>query len=183
MRQIKPQRIKEKTSRVTLLGVIANGSTANARKLLKQYDYPDAVDYDDLEFKLTQIYRKEDDKSDLEKQLATIHPHKDFILKYLAPENKEANDKNLEVENISPEIPTKPCSCGNPYCPSIYNGKCSVLETKSNASGCGCSGVDGSEVKTEKASSTDKGMLIGASMLGLFTIGIIAIFALTVNKQ
>jgi hypothetical protein len=62
MRQIRPNRVGRKKSRVTLLGVISNGSTADARRLLKKYDYPDATDHDDLEYKLTTLYRSIDDK-------------------------------------------------------------------------------------------------------------------------
>jgi len=180
MRQIRPNRVGRKKSRVTLLGVISNGSTADARRLLKKYDYPDASDYDDLEYKLTTLYRSIDDKRALEKDLAEIHPHKDFILKYCpAPEKTEMVAEKMEVANMSPEKQMSNCSCGNPYCASNYGGGCSAIETKSNA--CGCSGADGSS-NTPDNINNDKSLIISASMIGLFTIGIISIFALTIKK-
>ena len=72
MRTRKPERTNEKKKRITLLGVIANGSTSEARKLLKKYDQPDATNHEDLEYKaldrltellsiLNQIDRKDND--------------------------------------------------------------------------------------------------------------------------
>ena len=91
-----PERTNKLQQRVTLLGTIANGSTGSARRLLKKYNMPDAVNHEDLEFKLTQLYRKTDDKIELEKDLAMIHPHKDFILKY------------CETKKVEPEIMESP---------------------------------------------------------------------------
>jgi len=176
-----PQRTKEKQKRVTLLGVIANGSTDKARKLVRKYGYPDATDYDDLEFKLTQIYHGTEDKLKLEKDLANIHPHKDFIVKYVGSNPAETT---MVVEKLSPDTPPLPqCSCGNPYCPANFGGLCSALDVKSNASGCSCSGADGSTSSTNSNPMNDKSLIIGASMIGLFSLGIISIFALTLKKQ
>ena len=181
MRQVRPQRVSKKKSRVTLLGTIANGSTGNARKLLQKYDYPDATDYDDLEYKLTQLYRSTEDKKAIEKDLAEIHPHKDFILRYCPPaQSTDTKSETMQVEKIA-EQPVSNCGCGNPYCPSNYGGNCPTTETQSNA--CGCSGVDGSGSNTTNTNNSDKSLIISASMIGLFTIGIISIFALSIKRN
>lgn len=182
-----PERTKKKKARVTLLGVIANGSTAEARKLLQNNGFPDARDYSDLEYKLTQLYKQTEDKIALEKDLANIHPHKEFITKYSVLKTTPL-ETNVLVEQPNPEKPIAQCPCGNPYCPSMYGGMCgSLRETLSNsngcsnASGCGCSGVDGSS--TSNSGSSDKTLFISTGIIGLFTIGIISIFALTLKKQ
>lgn len=180
MREIRPKRDRKK-ARVTLLGVISNGSTSEARKLLQKNNIPDATNYDDLEFKLTKLYRSTEDKKALEKDLANIHPHKDFILKYCPiPEKTELVSENVQEESKLPVNSMSNCSCGNPYCSSNYGGTCGALETKSNA--CGCSGADGSSTGSENMNS-DKSLIISASMIGLFTIGIISIFALTIKRN
>jgi hypothetical protein len=180
MREVRPQRNSKKKSRVTLLGTIANGSTGNARRLLQKYDYPDANGYDDLELKLTQLYHSTEDKKAIEKDLAEIHPHKDFILKYCPPNQPtETTSENLQIEKISNQ--QNSCGCGNPYCPSNYGGSCSAIETQSNA--CGCSGVDGTQSNNNNSGNTDKSLIISASMIGLFTLGIISIFALSIKRN
>ena len=64
-----PERTNRKKQRVSLLGVIANGSTGDARRLLKKYNEPDAVNHKDLEMKLSRLYAKTDDKIKLEKEI------------------------------------------------------------------------------------------------------------------
>ena len=183
-----PERTKQKKARVTLLGVIANGSTPQARELLVSKGYPDAENYTDLEYKLTKLYKQTEDKVALEKELANIHPHKDFIAKYI--EVDTTPETKVMVEQPNPEKPIAQCPCGNPYCPSMYGGMCGMLRDSmsnamgcgsSNASGCGCSGADGST--GSDVGGSDKTMIVSAGMIGLFTIGIISIFALTLKKQ
>jgi len=175
MRRNRPERASDKKARVTLLGVIANGSTREARNLLKKYNQQDAKDYTDLEYKLTKLYRTTDDKIQFEKDLAEIHPHKDFIKKYC-------------VLPIETEITVSvPCRCGSENCPSTIGGTCpkSVVENKSNAGGCSCCGVDGSCQPTSNASGIDLAPTITTKTDGLMVLGIlgiISIFALTLKS-
>ena len=145
------------------MGVIANASTGDARRLLKKYDQPDAINHEDLEYKLTKLYKNADDKVVLEKELAEIHPHKSFILKNLTPEEKPV-EITIEKEEFSP-------------CDGSYN-KTGIDSEKS--CGCGCSGFDGttSNKNNEVTPLTNKDNTI--AVMGI--LGIITIFAMVVIK-
>jgi hypothetical protein len=163
-----PQRTQQKKQRVSLLGVIANGSTGDARRLLKKYGEPDATNHKDLEVKLSKLYAKTDDKIQIEKEFAEIHPHKEFILQYLAPKPivSEPEITIEEVEAKTKAMATGGCGCGNPNCRNSQ---------VSNA--CGCSGADGSST-TPASNSTS--MNSGIMVLGI--LGIIGIFALSLRR-
>jgi len=70
---------------IPLLELIAMNSTGKARNLLSKYGKEDAVSYADLEQRLADLYAGAKDKLEIEMEFANIHPHKDFILKNLAP--------------------------------------------------------------------------------------------------
>ena len=74
--------------------LLASEATADSRKLLKKHNIEDAKNYSDLEDKLAKLYLNTDDKIALEKELAEIHPHKKWLVKYIMPTPKE----NIEVE-------------------------------------------------------------------------------------
>jgi hypothetical protein len=83
---------------ITLMTLLANESVAESRSLLKKYGFPDAKNYKDLEIKLAELYFSTQDKVQLEKELASIHPHKNWILKYY-PQQKEVEEKQELVVN------------------------------------------------------------------------------------
>lgn len=95
---------------ITLMTVLANEATGPSRKLLKQYGQPDAKNYQDLEIKLAQLYFNTKDKVELEKQLAAIHPHKNWILKNVQPVIEEKS-KQEQVEEV------KSNATGDNICP------------------------------------------------------------------
>lgn len=95
---------------ITLMTVLANEATGPSRKLLKQYGQPDAKNYQDLEVKLAQLYFNTKDKVELEKQLAAIHPHKNWILKNVQPVIEEIS-KQEQVEEV------KSNAIGDNICP------------------------------------------------------------------
>jgi hypothetical protein len=162
-----PERTNNRKKRVTLLGVIANGSTSDARKLLMKYDEPDAKNHDDLEYRLTKLYQKAPDKIQFEKELSAIHPHKDFIMKYNTPELTEIPK---EVIDITKQMATTPEN----YSTSNFS------DTKSCACGCGKSNLTGSTndpIQSQNASGLNAGMM----MMGM--LGIITIFALTIRNK
>ena len=167
-----PERTNSRKKRVTLLGVIANGSTSDARKLLKKYDEPDATNHDDLEFKLTKLYAKAPDKIQLEKELAEIHPHKEFILKYNAPkaELTEIPKDVIEKTKAMATGTDKSCMCGS--CGSSFSGS-------SNACGCGSSNANGLPTNSQ---SSSQGMGLNSGIIVMGMLGIITIFALTIRK-
>jgi hypothetical protein len=95
---------------ITLMTVLANEATGPSRKLLKKYGQPDAKNYQDLEVKLAQLYFNTKDKVELEKQLAAIHPHKNWILKNVQPVIEEIS-KQEQVEEV------KSNAIGDNICP------------------------------------------------------------------
>ena len=177
-----PPNQKEKKQKVSLLGVISNGSTGKARQLLKSYNEPDAKSHEDLHFKLSNLYRTTTDKLKLEKELAEIHPHKEFILKYCTPEKQaDVEIDPKEVEAKTKVIATGGCSCGNPNCQNskfLNSGGCSNFSSQSSCA-CGCSsGIDGNtSISKEPKNAANNDLMI----LGI--IGIITIFALTLKRS
>jgi len=177
MRTRKPERTNDKKKRITLLGVIANGSTSDARKLLKKYDQPDAKNHEDLEFKLTKLYYNTPDKLQIEKDLADIHPHKEFILKYNKPEEKS---ETIVSEKFSTSQASG-CRCNQIGCADCEDR----LGRSKMSNACGCSSFDGvSNVSGQSTNSepTTKEMVIGSGILLVGMLGIISIFALTIRK-
>ena len=105
----KPEQKQKPKPKVDLMELLAYNATASARKLLLKYGKPDAQGYGDLQHKLNDLYKGEKDKIAIEKDLAAIHPHRDFILKYLAPpvETKiilpePTSSANAEDDKIKP---------------------------------------------------------------------------------
>ena len=179
---MKPERTNKYKQRVTLLGTIANGSTADARKLLLKNKQPDAINHKDLEYKLTKLYQTADDKLQLEKDLAEIHPHKEFILKYCSKDSDLIKEpvENTEILNLEEKSTSNygGCSCGNPNCPNNvnYSNCCgtSGINGKSCACGCGMSKFSGDSVAPTSKPNNE--------LLVLGVIGIITIFALTIKR-
>ena len=175
-----PERTNSKKQRVSLLGVIANGSTGDARRLLKKYNEPDAVNHKDLAMKLSKLYAKTDDKIQLEKEIAEIHPHKEFILHNLAPIiPPEPEIMVQDVEEKTKQMASTGCPCGNPNCRNtqFFNAcGCSSFSGSHNMNGS-CSGIDGSGVtKSSSAEASNNGLMI------VSVLGIITIFALSFRR-
>ena len=105
--------------------LLAKESTSESRKLLKKYNKPDAKDCADLEVKLSQLYFETPDKLAFEKELVSIHPHKDWILKRTKVEEVE---KPVVEEVKTPVVldeskkSNADGECNNPNCP--VHGKC-----------------------------------------------------------
>jgi hypothetical protein len=76
---------KQQKQYKTLLSVLAEGSTDKALALLKKHSGEDARDIKELEAKLSRVWAVAPYKKEIEKEFAEIHPHKDFILKYIQP--------------------------------------------------------------------------------------------------
>lgn len=135
---------KQEKEYKTLLSAIANGSTDSARDLLIKHTGTDALNPKDLEEKLSLAYKNSNYKIDFEKDLAEIHPHKDFILKYNNPieiikpiseshdglekiisEGKVLTTDDVRTESYNADGTHPPC--GNPSCKKCsryfnYNG-------------------------------------------------------------
>ena len=93
---------KQPKKDITLMTLLAYEATADARRLLKKYNSLDAKSYADLEIKLCELYyaTPDENKKELEKELAEIHPHKKWILRNTNHKNCDCDEckKNKEKE-------------------------------------------------------------------------------------
>lgn len=105
-------KLKKGGQEITLMTILANEATGPSRKILKEYGQPDAKNYQDLEIKLAELYFNTKDKVVLEKKLAEIHPHKNWILKNVQPVIEETS-KQVQVEEVKSNA-TGDCMC--PQC-------------------------------------------------------------------
>lgn len=140
-------RNKKKTYK-TLLSVLANGSTEQSADLLKRYSGGNAKNVKDLEVQLARVYALTTDKRGIEKEFAEIHPHKEFILKYVAPNIQPLGDiTEKEVKPLvmattkkmvmlddgySNEISDKPCGCSKCMGYSNASGDVAQNQTQGN---------------------------------------------------
>ncbi len=110
-----------KREAISLLRVLAQGSTDKARALIKAHGKGDAKDYADLEMKLAELYRTAPDKIEIEKEFVKIHPHTEFILKYNQPEHP------IKIEAVATEEKKANCDGGTCSCgKSSVEGKAEV---------------------------------------------------------
>jgi hypothetical protein len=145
---------------ITLMTVLANEATGKSRKILKEYGKPDATDFKDLEVKLAELYFTTQDKVALEKKLADIHPHKNWILKNVKPAI-EATSKQELVEEVKSNA-TGDCMC--PQC-----------QTKPY--------TDKSFLNAEGSTPTSNGIeALIAPMMMLSLIGLTFVFILKATK-
>lgn len=107
-------KLKKGGQEITLMTVLANEATGPSRKILKQYGMPDAKNYQDLEIKLAELYFNTKDKVALERKLAEIHPHKNWILRNVQPVLEETS-KQEQVTEIKSNLE------GDNNCPSCQN--------------------------------------------------------------
>jgi hypothetical protein len=91
---------------ITIMTLLAHEATSDARKLLKSYGVPDAKNHTDLEVKLSELYVKTPDKIELEKKLADIHPHKKFLMKYVAPKVVDGVNGEKTSNMVDDDCPT-----------------------------------------------------------------------------
>lgn len=113
-----------------LLSLLSVEATRESRDLLIKHGKPDAKNYKDLESKLAELFHSCDDKKALEKELCEIHPHRQFILRYVEkPAPKETkieapngalltpdNIKEILREYISSNSDNFSNCAGNPNC-------------------------------------------------------------------
>jgi hypothetical protein len=152
---------KNNKAKKTLLSLIAYGSTKEAQDILFKNTGQKAIGYPDLEYKLAQFYANSPDKASLEKEFAEIHPHKDFILKYLSPkvevdvEHDKDGDAVREVKLPVEGEETSSCD-GSPSC------SCNSKETQP------MSGFVGSQPMMGGGHRNNDNMILG--VLGLVAI-------------
>lgn len=161
----------------TLLSVLANGSTDKARDLLKRHSGQDATNSQDLQVKLARVYALSPSKIEIEKEFAQIHPHKDFILKYLSPKAEVSTpvvDKVVVKEEV---VEQGHAPCGNPRCTKCNeffncggNSSCSCGKTSNACGSCSqFSGADGGQSLAVQPQNQNAVVIVGlVSIVALF---------------
>ena len=150
--------------KITIMGLLANCSTDDARLLLKKYGYPDAKNRAELELSLANLYKSADDKKQVEKDFADIHPHKNFLKRYLTLEapkqTTEITAEKIIESDVTPTSNEIVSNCNG-------DGTCTCCQ----------SSFDGSEKqKTSKISENEKLIIFGM-------FGIVSILALVIVSQ
>lgn len=151
----------EANRKITIMGLLAECSTNDAKKLIKKYGLPAPRNTQELEFQLAKLYKTCDDKKQLERDFAEIHPHKEFLKKYLLP--KPPVPTELEVKTLVPD-------------PIVVKEKEQTPETVSNMNGypyphniSSFNGLDGNQTIANN-STNDKDRLIIFGMFGFVSI-------------
>lgn len=137
--ELGPNQNKRNPKEISLMALLANSATGASRRLLIRHGEKDASNHKDLELKLAEFYAKAPDKKQIEKEFAEIHPHKDFILKNLAPVVEVKNEEPTK-EEVDKKLKDVIVDGGYSNCGGNCNCPCS--QKSSNA--CGCSAADGS---------------------------------------
>ncbi len=158
---------------ISLLQLLAMGSTGPAQQLLKKYGQSPAKSPQDLANKLADLYKRSPDKVAMEEEFVSIHPHKRFILKYT-----KAAPINNGTEMVQPiEVMTEKA-------PTTVEKK---EEVKSSCEGCpGSCGKSSAEGKGAEAVSVDTINKIVSSNNTKFivgTIGAIAVLGLLLHYK
>jgi hypothetical protein len=154
-------KLKKGGQEITLMTVLANEATGPSRRLLKDYGMSDPKNYQDLEIKLAELYFNTKDKVELEKKLASIHPHKNWILRNVQPVIEEISNQG-QVEEV------KSNATGECICPQCQNQK------YLNATG---------DDKQSLNAKFDMSMLIAPTMIiGIFGLTYIMILKITATK-
>lgn len=157
-------------NKITIMGLLAECSTDDARKLLVKYNMPHAKNKAELELSLARLYKNTDDKKKLERDFAQIHPHRRFLEKYNVKQSpitpKETNEDKIEnIINDAKKVTEMP----------------ELFSNLTNKKDCNCQNSDFSNCDATNNASTnimDKDKLI---VFGMF--GIVSILALIIVSQ
>jgi hypothetical protein len=183
---------KKKGQEISLITLLANTRTAQTRKLLEKYGKEDATCFEDLELKLAELYRDSDDKIQLEKELAEMHPHRSFILKNLAPDPTPEEPKEISNADGLEETPTTPEEANSKNksfidgpdqpvysnCAGKSNCNCNCNPGYSNACGCS-SGFDGKQ----SGNTPGQPFKVSDTALVLGVLGIVAITGMVIYAK
>jgi hypothetical protein len=133
--------------KISLQELIALNSTAQSKKLIVQYGYKPARNYNDL---ISKMYRfTKDYREDALKELANIHPHKDLIMNYFCVA------KNEPKSNADGDNKTTDCQC--PSC------QLARMKMYSNA--------DGNETNTQESIKDYIPMILIFGIVGIVMVG------------
>lgn len=73
---------KPEKPRIPITELLAIEATKGSRQLLHNHGMKDETTFDGLELALAHLYANAKDQVEMEQEMAAIHPHRDFILKY-----------------------------------------------------------------------------------------------------
>ncbi len=138
--------------KITIVELLAVNCTAQSRELLNKYNVPQPKNYEELQAKLAELYATCPDKKQLEKEFAQMHPHKEWIIDYVAPAPVKAE---IKVDPVKTETTTKVLDDGyyNMHGPMNQRHSCS----------CGCGGHSsflGANTGTQ-GNKVDPNMIVG----------------------
>jgi hypothetical protein len=155
-----------------LLSLLSVEATKESRDLLKKHGRPDAKNYKDLETKLAELFYACDDKKALEKELCEIHPHRNFILRYV--EKPAPKETKIEAPNGVAMTPDSIKEILREYISSNS-------ENFSNCAGnpncnCGSSSFTGGQATAAPSQINNTHMLMGV-------LGVVAIVGLLVYSK
>ena len=154
---MKQREKKQPKKDITLMTLLAYEATADSRKLLKKYGKADAKSYGDLEVKLAELYFESPDKVQIEKEMAEIHPHKNWLLRNVAPKQDESSkEEEIKLKEEKAEAPMVAPT------PEI------IQDLKSNADGSSGSSNDDSKLMIHYSSMVAiVGITLAISVIGL----------------
>ena len=167
---------------ISMLALMSNQNTHGCRKYLKKIGKDDCKNHLDLELSLAEVYKAAPDKLVVEKEFASLHPHKDFILKHLAP--TPTPEETIIIENPD-EVAAAEQSKQNIVDENFHNccggvssadGSCncrSCQEKKSNSCGSGYSSFSGAEENKKAEKNIDITIIGLVSVVALFGMVII----------
>lgn len=167
-------RNKKKTYK-TLLSVLANGSTEQSRDLLTKYSGENAQNVKDLEVKLARLYATSTNKKDIERAFAEIHPHKDFILKYVTAKQEIKPLEAIHEQVVKPIDGTE-----TKKMVMVHDGYCNANGSEQTCSCPKCMGY--SNASGEQPQSADKGNQ-NIMVLGIVSVVAILGMVLYINKN
>jgi len=74
---------KSDKKEITIMTLLANENPTESRKLIAEYNMPDARNFTDLEKKLEELYfvKHPERQSEIEAKLYELHPHKNWFLR------------------------------------------------------------------------------------------------------
>ncbi len=104
-------RKKKKRPEITIMTLLACEKPKESTELLQKNGKGRAKNYKDLERKLTELYfDPNSDKAQMEKELANIHPHKDWFLRVMAPEIEAKKEVVVEPDPPGKQVKVDPAT-------------------------------------------------------------------------
>jgi hypothetical protein len=170
---------KKRKNYIPIQTLIAYNNTDAALKLLEKNGYQ-AKDLNDLQIKLTELYKNSPDKMEIEKEFVEIHPHKNLFLKHLTPKDEPKEDKTVvEVgksteKAVNDQIRNTVVHDGYSNCEG--NPNCNCNKNYSNACGCS-SGFDGTGKQANQQYTKND------NFNSIVVLGIVAIFGMLIFKN